>query len=166
MNIVLTGFMASGKSVISKEIARISGKVLIDTDNLIVKNEGMSINDIFAKHGEAYFRHAESDAVKLAAKTENAVISTGGGTVLNRDNIDILRKNGVIVNLAPDFEVIETRLEKAAASRPLLQKRDIAEIRRLFEERKPFYENCDLHIHITDGKTPEEYAREILEKVK
>lgn len=162
MNIVLTGFMASGKTEISKAIAEISDRLLIDTDDLVVESEGMSINDIFAKRGEEYFRKAEHEAVKRAAKAGNAVIATGGGAVLNKANMDELRKTGKIFNLAPDFEVIEERLAAAAATRPLLKNQDIEAVRKRFNDRLPFYNNCDCKIHVTNGKSPWEYAEEIL----
>ena len=166
MNIVLTGFMASGKSEISKAISKITGRICLDTDDIVEKNVGMTINEIFAKHGEEYFRSAEGEAVKEAASETNAVIATGGGVVLNSENIEILRKTGVIVNLAPDFEVIEERLHKAAATRPLLQNQDIEAVRKRFNARLPFYANCDKKIHIVNGKTPMQYAKEILDLVK
>lgn len=166
MNIVLTGFMASGKTEISKAAAKISGRLLIDTDDLVVENEGMSINDIFAKYGEEYFRKAEHEAVKQAAKAENAVIATGGGVVLNKANMDELRKTGKIFNLSPDFEVIEERLAAAAATRPLLQNQDIESVRKRFNDRLPFYNDCDYKIYVTNGKSPQEYAEEILRIMK
>lgn len=166
MNIVLTGFMASGKSEISKAISKITGRPCLDTDDMVEKNEGMTINEIFAKHGEEYFRKAETEAIKQAALESNAVIATGGGVVLKNENIEILRKTGVIVNLAPEFEVIEERLEKAAATRPLLQNDDIEAVKKRFNDRLPFYANCDRQIRVVNGKTPMYYAEEILKLIK
>lgn len=163
MNIVLTGFMASGKTEISKAIASASDYTLIDTDDMIVEAADMSINDIFAQYGEKYFRELEHKCVCEAAKAENAVIATGGGVVLNKDNINELRKNGKVFNLAPDFEVIEARLAAAAATRPLLQNQDIDAVRKRFNDRLEFYADCDYSIHITNDKTPMEYAHEILD---
>ncbi len=162
MNIVITGFMASGKTEISKAIASISKYALIDTDDMIVKKAGITINEIFAKYGEEYFRGLESETVKEAAKGDNMVISTGGGVVLNSANIDELRKTGVIFNLAPDFSVIKDRLESAAATRPLLKNQSIDEVRKRFDERRPFYDNCDYKIKVVNGRTPKSYAMEIL----
>lgn len=162
MNIVLTGFMASGKSSISEEIARISGMKLIDTDEMIVEREGMSINDIFEQRGEKAFRMIEQDMVFEVSAVDNCVISTGGGVPLNKENMQALHKNGIIFNLDPDFEVIMNRLDAARGTRPLLKNSEIDDIRIRFEQRKPFYADCDHSIHITDGRTPESYAIEIL----
>lgn len=164
MNIVLTGFMATGKTEISKAIAKISDYTLIDTDDMIVEAAKMSINDIFAQYGEEYFRELEHKCVCEAAQMDNMVIATGGGVVLNKENIKALRKNGKIVNLAPEFSVIEERLNKAAATRPLLKGQDIEAVKKRFEDRLPFYADCDIKIEVTNGKTPEEFAREILGK--
>lgn len=166
MNIVLTGFMATGKTEISKAIAEISNYKAIDTDEMVVVKTGMSVNEIFDKYGEAHFRSLEAEAVAEAAKFDNAVIATGGGVVLNSENIDVLRKNGTVFNLSPDFSVIEERLENARKTRPLLKSDSIENIRKRFEERKPFYDNCDYKIHIVSGRTPVSYAEEILNLIK
>lgn len=162
MNIVLTGFMASGKTEISKAIAEISQYKLIDTDEMIADQAGMSINEIFANYGEERFREIEHETIKKAAALDGYVIATGGGVPLNRNNIEVLRQNGVIVNLAPAFSVIQERLESARATRPLLQNQSIAEIKKRFEDRIPFYNNCDEKISIINGRTPKSYAMEIL----
>lgn len=163
MNIVLTGFMASGKSEISKKIAEISKYKQIDTDEIIEKNCGLTINEIFAKHGERTFREIEHNTICDISRLDGYVIATGGGVPLNESNISELRKNGIIINLAPDFEVIEQRLEAAKATRPLLQNRDIQEIRKRFNDRLPFYSNCDAQIKVINGRTPNSYAIEILD---
>ncbi|MGN0183133.1 MAG: shikimate kinase [Candidatus Ornithomonoglobus sp.] len=162
MNIVLTGFMASGKTEISKAIAAASRYKLIDTDDMIVKETGKTINEIFAEVGEKGFRELEHRIICKAAALDGYVIATGGGVVLNKDNITALRKNGVIVNLAPDFSVIKARLEAARATRPLLQNQDIDAVEKRFNDRLPFYADCDFKIHIINGRTPRSYALEIL----
>ena len=166
MNIVLTGFMATGKTEISKALCTLTDRKYIDTDQMIENAEGISINEIFAQYGEEYFRKAEKEAVKKAASEKNAVIATGGGVVLDKENIDILRKSSVIINLHPDFEVIKERLKKASATRPLLQNQSIEDVRKRFDARLPFYANCDEKVHIVSGKTPLEFAKEILEIMK
>ena len=166
MNIVLTGFMASGKTQISKCIAKMSGFNLIDTDQLIVERMNMSINEIFEKMGESEFRKIESDIIREVSELDNIVISTGGGVVLNKENMDNLRKNGVIVNLAPSFDVIVARLENARMTRPLLKDDDISQIEKRFNDRLPFYADCDIKIPVSNDRSPKYYANEILTKTK
>ena len=162
MNIVLTGFMASGKTEISKAIASISRYERIDTDDMIEKAAKMTINEIFAKYGEERFRKMEREAVKEAASMDNTVIATGGGAVLDASNIEELRKTGVIFNLAPDFEVIADRIESASATRPLLKNQSMDDIKERFIKRQPFYDNCDYKIHVIKGRSSKSYAMEIL----
>ena len=166
MNIVLTGFMASGKTQISKCIAKMSGYNLIDTDQLIVERMNMSINKIFEKMGESEFRKIESDIIREVSELDNVIISTGGGVVLNKENMDNLRKNGVIVNLAPSFDVIVARLENARRTRPLLKDDDISQIEKRFNDRLPFYADCDIKIPVSNDRSPKYYANEILTKTK
>ena len=165
MNIVLTGFMASGKSVISKKLAKLSGYNLVDTDEMIVKETNMSINEIFETMGEAEFRRIEHDVICRVSEFDNTVISTGGGVVLNPDNMKALRKNGVIVNLAPSFDVILERLSGARESRPLLKDRDI-DIKKRFDDRLPFYADCDIKINVSNNYAPDHFAKEILKNLK
>lgn len=165
MNIVLTGFMASGKSKISKAIAAMSDFKLVDTDDMITEEAGMSINDIFSKYGEEYFRELEYKVICKAAELDGYVIATGGGVPLNKANIDALRKNGVIVNLAPSFETIKERLEDAIDTRPLLQNQNLDDIEKRFNERKPYYANCDYAVEVYNAGTPEGFAKKILDLV-
>lgn len=162
MNIVLTGFMASGKTEISKAIAEISNYSLLDTDDMIVQKAGMSINDIFKLHGEAHFRQLEKEIIREAANTEKSVIATGGGVVLDKENVALLRKNGIIFNLSPDFSVIRERVESARKTRPLMQNESIEEIEKRFNDRLPFYADCDYKIKVIAGRSPRSYALEIL----
>ena len=163
MNIVLTGFMASGKTEISKAIAAISKYKLVDTDDMIVDREGKTINQIFEECGEDGFRKIEREIVEDASKLDECVIATGGGVVLNKDNITALRKNGIIVNLAPEFCVIESRLKNAMSTRPLLRDGEIEDIHKRFIDRLPYYADCDISIKIINGRTPRSYAIEILD---
>lgn len=163
MNIVLTGFMASGKSVVSEKLAKLTGRKLIDTDKYIEEKEGTSINEIFKTHGEKYFRELEKAAVRVVADEENAVISTGGGTVLDKLNIDCLKKTGKVFYLAPDFEIIEKRIIEASRTRPLLQNQSIEDIRKRFNDRIPFYENCNYRLHITEDMSVDDCAKKILD---
>lgn len=166
MNIVITGFMATGKTEISKAIAKMSKYELVDTDDMIVQKAGISINEIFDKYGEKYFREMEYEAVCEASKNDNTVIATGGGVVLNIKNIEKLRENGIIFNLSPDFDVICERIEDARKTRPLMRNDSIEEIKKRFDDRKKFYDNCDYKIKVINGRTPTSYAEEILKIVE
>ena len=162
MNIVLTGFMATGKTEISKAIAEMSQYKLVDTDDMITSKLGMSVNEIFERYGEKYFRSIERETVKEAAAMNNAVIATGGGVVMDKENIKALRETGMIFNLSPDFSVIRERLEEAKKTRPLMRRDSIEDIEKRFNDRQPMYDDCDCKIKIISGRTPRSYAIEIL----
>lgn len=160
-NIAITGFMASGKTETSKELSRISSFRLVDTDDMIIKRESKTINEIFEEKGEKYFREIEKQIIKEASRLKNTVISTGGGIVLFEENIGNLRKSSVIFNLAVPFDIIAMRIEEAAKSRPLMQNSSIDEIRERYIKRQPYYDNCDYKIEITPTHTPLMIAKQI-----
>lgn len=166
MNIILTGFMATGKSKIGKCLANILGFSFIDTDELIEIKENKTINTIFSEYGEEYFRDLETEVAKDVSVFDNTVISTGGGMVLRKGNLLYLRNNGVVVNLSADFSVIEKRLSHASSTRPLLKNASINEVLDKFNARKPFYDDCDYKITITNENTPQEHAQMIIDKLK
>lgn len=160
-NIVLTGFMASGKTHIGKQLAKKTGFSFVDTDALVVEDSACSINEIFASQGEATFRDLETAAVRKAAAYKNAVIATGGGAVLRKENVQALRETGVIVCLDIPENVLLARMAQAAGERPLMQTDTQAVLDRL-HARAPYYADCDLKITVSDEKTPAEHADEIL----
>lgn len=164
-NIVLTGFMGSGKSTVGKILARKLGRKVVDTDDVVEKTAGMSIKEVFAKFGEAYFRELERKAVKNVSKLKRHIIITGGGVVLNKENMQNLRKNGIIVYLHAEPEVIYERVKKTD-KRPLLNvENPIERIKLLLEFRKEFYDEHDIKVN-TSNLTPEEVADEIIEKLR
>lgn len=165
-NIVLTGFMMAGKTQIGKALAGLAGLGFADTDEMVEESEQRTINDIFEKDGEEYFRKAETEAAKRAADFKNTVISTGGGMVLDPKNIEILRRTGVVVNLRITPGVISARIEKEKQSRPLIKNLDCGEVVQKLNGRERFYRNCDFSITVSEEKTPEEHAKEILEILK
>ncbi len=167
MNIVLTGFMASGKTAISKALKKkLPDYDLVDTDLLIVERMSMTINDIFEKYGEDEFRKIEHEVVCEVAKLDNTIISTGGGVVLNKDNVIELRKNGIIVNLSPDFDTIKERLDSARSTRPLIKNSDIDEIYERFINRLPFYDDCDIKIQVSNKHNPHYFAKNIIKNLE
>ena len=161
-NIVLTGFMASGKTVVGKALAEKLGRKFVDSDKLIEEKCRMSIPEIFEKYGEEYFRNIESQVIEEISLKSGAVIATGGGAVLNKDNIAVLRKNATIVNLEPSGEVVAARLSKDDGTRPLNKGQDINQILDRFEKRKPFYDNCDVKVKITKEMSVEDSLSAVL----
>lgn len=149
-NIVLTGFMGAGKSVVGRILADRLGIEVIDTDDVIEKDSGMIISDIFQDYGEDYFRELERDAVKKVSEFNDHVIVTGGGVVINKVNIEYLRKNGVIVYLRATPEMLYQRV-KDQTHRPLLQvENPLMKIKELLDIREPFYANHDIMIDTTE----------------
>jgi shikimate kinase len=160
-NIVLTGFMGTGKTEVGRELSNLLGWRLIDVDEEIVKAEGMNINEIFSRFGEARFRDIETEAIRRVCAGRNVIISTGGGAVLRQENMDMLREGGVIVNLAATADTIFRRTS-GTSDRPLLRvENPLEKIRELLELRRPFYEKADITI-VTESGTPREIAQEIL----
>lgn len=164
-NIILTGFMGTGKTAVGREIARILQMNLIDIDTEIEKSERMTINSIFEQFGEARFREIETEMIKKKSKKKNVVISTGGGAVLKQENMDMLRKNGVIVCLRAAPETILRRTGNSK-ERPLLNVEDpLRKIHDLLNYRNPFYEKADFTVD-TEDRTPLQIAEEIIDRVK
>ncbi len=150
-NIVLIGFMGSGKSSVGHKLASLLGWRFVDTDTLIGKAAGKKINKIFKESGEAHFRSLESQVVKEVASSENQVIACGGGVVLRSENIENLKKNGLIVYLKTSPSKIYDRI-KHSKKRPLLDVSDIeGRIKTLLSERENIYESvADVVIDTSD----------------
>jgi shikimate kinase len=108
-NIIITGFMGTGKSVVAKELARKLKMEFIDMDWIVEEVQGMSIADIFSRYGENYFRQQENKLVKELSQKENMIIATGGGTLLSSDNARILGQRGQIICLYADSQKKERR---------------------------------------------------------
>ncbi len=166
-NIVLMGFMGSGKTTVGRVLAEKLGFLFVDTDDEIEKLMGISVKDIFAKYDSAYFRELESRVIKKVANRENLVIATGGGAVLNPDNVAALKNSGITVLLRCSPEVILKRLENVD-SRPLLAGAEDLEvrIRELLAERDKVYTLAtDLEIEI-DGEDIPTIADRIIALLK
>ncbi|UCD54636.1 MAG: shikimate kinase [Candidatus Omnitrophota bacterium] len=160
-NIVLVGFMGTGKTQVAKALSKKLGMKYVSTDALIEKKEKTTISDIFSRKGEGYFRKTEKDVIKDVSLMQNIVIDAGGGVVIDPENIKHLKKNGIIVCLWASPEVILERTKKYA-HRPLLNVADpLKKIKELLAFRKSFYEKADYHIH-TSKMTLEEVMDEII----
>lgn len=165
MNIILTGFMGTGKTAVGVKLAEKLHFKYIDTDELIENYMQMKISEIFNKFGEPYFRDIETKIIKQVAEYDNCVIATGGGVVLREENMNAVEKTGIVINLYASPEVIYNRTKNSNA-RPLLNKEDkMTEIKNLLEYRKPYYERCKLSIN-TDNLSVDEVVQEILKFIQ
>lgn len=164
--IILIGFMGTGKTVVSRLLAERLGIQLVDTDEEIIKNEKMDINSIFRKYGEDYFRKCESNVLKnLLNSTTPSVISTGGGIVLSAENREAMVNSIVILLEASPLEIVKRIGEDK--ERPLLKNSNnmLENITNLLDQRIDLYENnCDIKIN-TDNKTIEQITNEIITKL-
>lgn len=134
--------MGSGKSTIAKEISKKLNVDYYDTDQIIENREGKTISEIFELYGENYFRKLEEDLVKEVSKCENSIISTGGGIVLNPDNIFLLKKNGLIIYLENSVADLVSRLKEESDNRPLIIKNDLhTKIDEILKQRENLYKN-------------------------
>ena len=164
-NIVLVGFMGTGKSTVGRVIAQKLGFHFIDTDDVIEQTSKAKISDIFAEHGEVYFRDLESQAVKSVALMKNQVVATGGGVVLRSSNIDLLRTGGPIFCLNATPKAIWDRV-RSSRSRPLLRGPDpLKKIETLLDKRAPYYALADHQIETT-GVSVDRVADEIISYIE
>ncbi len=140
-NIILTGFMGTGKTTLGRLLAKRIGYKFIDTDAQIEKQIGQTIADLFQTQGETAFRKLEAKLVKELAQQEGLVIATGGGLVLDPTNVATLSKTGQIICLTASPEEILARVSKQQDVRPLLQEKDPrAKIIELLQQRETIYQ--------------------------
>ena len=149
-NIILCGFMASGKTSIAKALSKELGYPYIDTDALIIKESKMSIPEIFDKYGEDYFRDLEYDIAKKTADMKGGVVSTGGGMLTFDRNGEVLQKSGIIICLVRDFDSIYREI-KSDKNRPLAQTKTKDELREMYESRILKYQKYADYIVGNDG---------------
>ena len=164
-NLVLVGFMGTGKSTVGKALAKKLGRPFVDVDQCIEEKQKRRISEIFEKEGEPAFRRLEKETIlEIAAGTE-LVITTGGGAVIDPENVAALKANGILVALEASPQTIYQRV-KDTRHRPLLRSADLpGEIEKLLEARRPFYDKADFKF-VTDGKSATQVADEILAALK
>lgn len=159
-NVVLVGFMGTGKTAIGKRLAHQLKMKYISTDDIIEEKERRPIAEIFAKEGEPYFRKAEKEVVREVSGMDNVIIAAGGGVVLDNENLKNLKVKGILICLNAAAEDILERT-KRYTHRPLLNVPDpLGKIRELLAERGPYYRRADYQVD-TSGKGADRVADEI-----
>jgi shikimate kinase len=149
MRVLLTGFMGAGKTTVGKRLAEILELPFFDLDEVVEVTAGMSIRRIFETRGEANFRALESEALERMLEAPDAVVATGGGTLVRVENMDRIRGRAVSVWLNTPLDVIDRRLDhEKKRQRPLFE--ELSEMEDLMEHRLPAYRKADLKID-TDG---------------
>ncbi len=145
-NIVLVGFMGTGKSTLGRALARRLSYRFIDTDLAIEKITGLTVQMIFRRHGIIRFRSEETLLAKRLLGKSGLVISTGGGMLLNKENVDLLSQNGVLIGLRTDPEIIVKRVQRKK-HRPLLKKTNVREtVHKLLREREGIYDVAEFTV--------------------
>ena len=157
--------MGTGKSAVGKRLAKRLNRPFLDLDRKIEKEAGCSVAEIFTKEGEAGFRQRESQQVREVAGLKDHVVATGGGVMLDEENVRILRKSGKIICLTASTEMILQRTLATLPSRPLLAGRDPrSRVEDLLRLRSPFYAQADFAVDTSDSSV-EEVVEEILKRV-
>ncbi|MCR5439665.1 MAG: shikimate kinase [Selenomonas sp.] len=152
-NVILIGFMGTGKTSTGKMLASKLGCAFIDMDQKIEEEAGRRIPEIFAQQGEEHFRQLERELVERLSARRNAVISTGGGTVKNPANVAAFKKSGIIICLSASVDAVLERT-KRHGTRPVLDQADRGDRRKavesLMEERKNLYQQADFTIDTSE----------------
>lgn len=165
MNIVLIGFMGTGKTAVGKRLAQRLNRQYVDIDQLIEQQEKKKISDIFDEDGEPYFRKVEKGVTQRVSELENVVIAAGGGVVLDDQNISNLKRKGVLICLSARPEIILERTKKYN-HRPLLNVADpTQEIAALLNKRAPDYAKADHQID-TSHLSIEEVVERVIAIIK
>ncbi len=162
MIVYLVGMPGAGKSVVGKELAGMLGVPFIDLDDLIEREAGKTVAQIFAQDGEAAFRALEAQTLVKASTNDPAVVACGGGVVLEQANRIALRNTGVAVYLDVPLQQLEGRV-RPAADRPLV--RETGDLEKLLAARGPLYR--EFAAHVVDGSgTPGQVAEAIVEELR
>jgi shikimate kinase len=149
-NIALIGFMAVGKSAVGRKLARRLKRRFVDLDKVIEKAEGLKVREIFATKGEPYFRRREKETLAEVLRENGQVIATGGGVVMDEDNLRLLKEKSFVVCLGATREVILRRAGKGR-ERPLLKGDDrVKRIDNLLRQREKRYETAHMAIDTSD----------------
>ena len=165
-HLFLIGFMGAGKTSVSQALGKALGWKVVEMDQHISTQEGMSVSDIFAQKGEPYFRACETALLESFAQSEPCVVSCGGGVPMREENVVAMKRSGTVVLLTARPEVILERV-KDDHSRPLLEgHKDIPYITSLMEQRRPKYEAAADLVVDTSDISVEEVCQEILRQTQ
>ena len=163
-NIFLIGFMGAGKTSVGRILAKKLGLDFRDLDEVIRKELGMTIPELFSRFGEDFFRSEESKAFQSVARAENQVVATGGGVILRDENWEAMSNHGVTIYLKASTEVLWSRV-KSNKSRPLLQiENPLERLQELLSKRIPLYERADLTVN-TENIPPADIAEKIIREL-
>src|SRR3954451_18744041 len=160
MKIYLVGFMGAGKTTVGRELSARVGAPFFDLDELIESAEKTSIKDVFAAHGEAYFRKRERDVLRSTRHLESAIVATGGGTFTFDENIQFIQSEGLSVYLSAPYSLLRARIGDKAAERPLFRNDEAAH--ELYGSRIRYYRMCDLTLEMREEETPAEIVERLL----
>src|SRR5437763_13010139 len=163
MKIYLVGFMGAGKTTVGRELSARIGAPFFDLDELIEAAEKVSIKDVFAQHGEPYFRTRERDVLRSTRHLDSAVVATGGGTFTFDENIQFIQTEGLSVYLSAPYSLLRSRIGEKAAERPLF--RDDVAAHELYNTRLRFYKMSDIVLDIRDDETPMEIVERIVHEL-
>lgn len=161
-NIILIGFMGTGKDAVARLLSRRLNMGFLSTDEMIELSENKSISEIFKQYGEGYFRKKESLLIKKIAHLKNVIIATGGGLPVKPENRRTLEKMGIVIQLSANPQILKQRIP-VKKERPLI--RSISDIERLYKERQSIYDFARVKIDTT-GKEPETVAQEIIHNLR
>jgi shikimate kinase len=153
-NVILIGFMGTGKSTVGKQLALRLGWGFTDVDEWIEKQMNMTIRELFQVHGEPFFRSLESKALSELLAVDNQIVATGGGAVLSESNRFCMLANGLVIALTASPETIISRVSRDE-NRPLLQGNLQERVYTLLEQRKDVYDFAEVTIDTTDLNTDE-----------
>lgn len=163
-NIYLTGFMAAGKSTVGRLLAEQLPYQNVDTDKIIERDTGLKVQDIFARHGETYFRELEEYTLEALQEQEQLIVSCGGGIILSEKNRKTLEK-GYWVYLHHDFEFLKNRLLKSKSQKRPLVKKGIDKVYEMYQARLPLYQKATYVIECS-GLDSDIICQKVLETLK
>lgn len=157
--------MATGKSAVGRNLARKLHRRFVDLDALIEKAEGRKVREIFAEKGESYFRRLEKQTLEQILSEQGQIIATGGGVILDEDNLALLRQKSLLIGLTASTDVLVGRVGRSS-KRPLLKGADMrGRIEELLQQRQSRYAQADVSID-TSGLTINQVVEKILDIIR